>query len=1071
LLDAKLKYIVPPVVDAFIEYLQRPAKRKSSAGAIGLQSAVCTLLYTFSKVRGYKVIVGFFNNEARYLEPVLEALERAADDADEPSASWQTHYILLLWLSHLLLTPFDLASISSKAQSSVVSTLDLPHDLTPVASRCLRIGLHYLSSPSKAQDAAAKMLARLVARPDMKLQLARELVRYALGTLESEAFATTSSVYQLLGSLRLVASVSACADLAPLLPSIYKSCFVLAEDQTSQVATNAIAKKLVIKVIRSIVILALHSSEAEGPMSNLLHTDGLLEDAIDYMLRSLGDKDTQVRHAAAKALSAIIQELEPGMGHEIIQAVLDMFKQDLPRNTASLDFRNADPLKWHGLTLALAHSLFKRTASPEQLPDIINALVAALQFDQRTTTGSSLGTNVRDAANFGIWSLSRRYTTDELLTVNTTEVGDAVLSHSVIQYVAVQLILSASLDPAGNVRRGSSAALQELVGRHPNQVFEGISLVQIVDYQAVGLRNRALVLVGCKTAELYHMYWKALIDGVLGWRGVGSQDVASREASATSLAKLSKLHGAVAQGHVARQVLQKAANGDQADVEMLHGLVLALACIVEEQAVVDQGALWRLTEELAKHLVKFSPRIVRAELPAATARFLAAMCWNHLGHTSDDTGVSTMTHAIVEQLAERCLAGREEALLQVMPSMAQAVLAIKRSEGQPLGCVGAQVLAEQVGTESTKSTLNGIARAVALGALAPKYGSGLSGEKAISALRTLVAIQDAMNVEWRVIGIRALEVAIRASEESISPKAIEVIAAAVHRGLNDYTIDERGDVGSLVRLQSISCTARLLSIASAEQNQALADLRQDIVRLSLEKLDRVRVAATQCRIQHLSFRMPIADVASVSTFEYFCAALQPLRSQKTTPGTHAALLQGCISCAGISAEGLLVAARSAVIDTLLQCGDDLLSTHMTTFTSILRGMLANSSNNTHAALELLAFLFEMQVLQRLADADFKWLNLLSVVQKSHHKSNDIPKILAAVHVYCGLLSIRKMKDEVLKKLLSMLRTNPYPRVRVAIAETLYFDVQISILKTTDWTKSGKDNAEAIAQMQGLMAQA
>lgn len=55
--------------------------------------------------------------------------------------------------------------------------------------------------------------------------------------------------------------------------------------------------------------------------------------------------------------------------------------------------------------------------------------------------------------------------------------------------MAVQLLLSACLDPAGNIRRGSSAALQELIGRHPNQVTEGIAIVQIVDYQAVGLRK------------------------------------------------------------------------------------------------------------------------------------------------------------------------------------------------------------------------------------------------------------------------------------------------------------------------------------------------------------------------------------------------------------------------------------------------------------------------------------------------------------------------------------------------------------------------------------------------------
>lgn len=57
-----------------------------------------------------------------------------------------------------------------------------------------------------------------------------------------------------------------------------------------------------------------------------------------------------------------------------------------------------------------------------------------------------------------------------------------------------------------------------------------------------------------------------------------------------------------------------------------------------------------------------------------------------------------------------------------------------------------------------------------------------------------------------------------------------------------------------------------------------------------------------------------------------------------------------------------------------------------------------------------------------------WRNLLALVQKSHFKSNNIPKILAAVDVYRGLARSRTIRSEVLKKLVSMLRTNPYPKV-------------------------------------------
>lgn len=58
----------------------------------------------------------------------------------------------------------------------------------------------------------------------------------------------------------------------------------------------------------------------------------------------------------------------------------------------------------------------------------------------------------------------------------------------------------------------------------------------------------------------------------------------------------------------------------------------------------------------------------------------------------------------------------------------------------------------------------------------------------------------------------------------------------------------------------------------------------------------------------------------------------------------------------------------------------------------------------------------------------RWRVLLSLVQKSHYRSNNIPRILAAVAVYQALAEKPIVRDDTLKKLVSMLRTNPYPTV-------------------------------------------
>ncbi|KAK0253227.1 hypothetical protein LTR91_011040 [Friedmanniomyces endolithicus] len=1063
LLDARLKYIVPPIVNAYLDNLQYE-KPVSGSTDLPLEDAICNTLYTLCKVRGYKVIVGFFNNEARHLELILTALERTVTSPVDSETSWQVHYVLLLWLSHLLLTPFDLKSISDAQPTEAgVKGLALPSDLPPIATRCLQIGLHYLPVATKAQDAAAAMLVRLVIRPDMqRLRTGDALVDKALQALGSHEEEAHSSIYERLGPLRFLAGIASSADLARSIPDIYRTCEKLANDTQSSIVSNAVAKKLTVKILRNIAILCLRSGAAEGPLLTLFENEGVLENVIDFLLRSLGDRDTPLRYAAAKALSLIVQELDPAMGHEVIQAILDSFKEDLPRRSMTLDFRNADPLRWHGLTLALAHVLFKRTASPEQLPDIINALIAALQFEQRTSTGSSLGTNVRDAANFGIWSFSRRYTTDELLAVRTTEILYASGQTSAIQTVAIQLILSACLDPAGNIRRGSSAALQELIGRHPNQVYEGITLVQIVEYQAVGLRRRAMVMVSSKAAELHKMYWSALVDGILGWRGTGSPDVFSREAAAAALAKLSGLSGPTQSGKVISKLMDCIRDIAAGDAEKLHGFSLALALIVAEGGLESSRALWGVVDRLPEWLGNFSPRVLRSELPSAAVGLVASLCIHELAGGD----VTNVPFSNIELLTERTLSRQEDFILQSIPNLARALLPLKRRAGRPLGCIGAQELCKRVAADSAKSTPGGAGRAIALGALTPLYSDGLKEEKAATAVGVLASVVTAMSVDWRVIGVRALQLAIAGSKaKDADPRLVETIAGAVHCGLNDYTIDERGDVGSLVRLQAIACANDLLrDFGRHDGTDALLILRADIARLSLEKLERVRIQAAQCREQFMPFGVHVTDLASVSGYEYFWEAMKPLRLPGGDSLLNAAVLEGCVSCAGVGAEILLQASRAAFAETLSGIDVPLLQTHMSTFAALLKRMLAENST-THAALELLGFLLDMRIPQRLVETDFKWRNLLSMVQKSHYKSNDIPGISAAVQVYRGLADVPALRSEVLKKLIGMLGSNPYPRIRATVAEVLFIITGAEALKGRNWMAPVAQNREALLVLQ------
>lgn len=261
-------------------------------------------------------------------------------------------------------------------------------------------------------------------------------------------------------------------------------------------------------------------------------------------------------------------------------------------NTLKHNVSAVDPQKWQGLILTLSHLLFRRAPPTHQLPNILQPLLSGLDFEQRSSTGSSVGTGVRDASCFGIWAMSRKYTTQELLALNPQEITTPTAQNktNVLQMLATELVCSACVDPSGNIRRGASAALQELIGRHPNIIAEGISLVQVVDYHAVARRSRAMCEVAKMTAGLSHIYWSPLVEALINWRGIGSPDAESRRHAARAVGALSTKGTYLTLSIVLNRLLHKFSNLPRNDVEARHGCLLALAASVDAYChLLDQS--------------------------------------------------------------------------------------------------------------------------------------------------------------------------------------------------------------------------------------------------------------------------------------------------------------------------------------------------------------------------------------------------------------------------------------------------------------------------------------------------
>jgi hypothetical protein len=830
---------------------------------VSLDVAASKLLYTFCKVRGEKIIIGFLNNEPRYLEPILTELETVTALGTHSDTAWEKSYVLLLWLTHLMLVPFDLSSISatSKPSDQTYEHMPLQAQVPSIARRAIAMCIHYSASATREQDAAAKMLVRLVTRPDMqRLDLPSAVVSWALTKLLDPSASPASSLHTFLGPLRFLVGMTVSIEtdqIARLVPSIYSAGQRIMDDaMLAFLSSSAVTKKLVVKLLRNVALLSLQSSFES--LVDFLEANSVLEETIEYCLQSLEDRDTPVRFAASKALSLIILRLDPEMGHEVVQAVLEGFKEDLPRSSSEPDFGAANALRWHGLTLTLAHALFRRSASPEQLPEILNTLLLALSFEQRSAVGVSTGSNVRDAACFGVWSLSRRYTTKELLSVDTSLIGFDFCqdSRTIIQVVGTQLLLSACLDPSGNIRRASSAALQELIGRHPDQVSNGIALVQVVDYHAVGLRQRAMVNVAQDAANLDPMYREALLVALGKWRGIGSTDIASREAAAKSFGLLCAPQTQESIRHTLEHLQEDITTFPKSDIEQCHGSLLALSQIIDakvRQQIQDMPSdlreqdlshlllLWGLFEKKGGLYQNHNSRATRAELPSAVVRIIASLAeltlllqCSGMGQIVQDSTLSNIMSGL--------MSSSELSVLQALP---RAVRALSRLHAA--GCTQSPIVSlsnclPKIKHDSSGMGLQGFGRVIALGAAFPWLQDihEINSISACNLLRDIVRF--APLTEWRTLGLEAIDLIIQDGQSEAD--VMEYLVSALEAGLNDYSITERGDVGSLVRTKAIQCVQNLWKLGQPESSQQA--LQDNIIRLSFEKMNRVRVQAAIC---------------------------------------------------------------------------------------------------------------------------------------------------------------------------------------------------------------------------------
>jgi hypothetical protein len=194
-----------------------------------------------------------------------------------------------------------------------------------------------------------------------------------------------------------------------------------------------------------------------------------LEDFVDVMFDHLGSSSYSVRSLAGRGLALVVSKLSNEMVRDVLDSLILLVEEDEEESEQLL----------HGVCLSLGELASVGLILPKMLPDIIKILKKALLFENIKGNHAS-GNIVRDSGCYISWAFARGFDSEDLAPF--------------VNELANELLLVALFDNQGNCRRAAAAAFQENVGRQGN-FPNGIEIISEMDFFSVGLSTNSFTKI------------------------------------------------------------------------------------------------------------------------------------------------------------------------------------------------------------------------------------------------------------------------------------------------------------------------------------------------------------------------------------------------------------------------------------------------------------------------------------------------------------------------------------------------------------------------------------------------
>lgn len=443
-LDAVIPHVVSVLSAAYLDC------RSRGALYVPVASGLAETVYLLAKIRGYKFVANQFPSDVYCLSQILHLLE------DESLEQFDLDcYLLLLWLSRLVLVPFPLNTVAA----------DVPTRIYAIARKFLSVH----SNASKTQVVALALVALYLNRSDCALFLSD--FKDSILT-DWPSFPTNQKLGHLMALNQLLKHQSNLL-VKDFAPRIYRQLIVfeLRRIHVTQ-RENSLNVRYLIKTATKIAVIYTADSQYDelAGVFNLLIS----------LLKSLGDGlDASLRETLSKNMAKIVSQVSfkaVNYASQMIDFVLRQLRLPL-EDAAELEIRTTEvSVPRYHVVLSFVGFL----ALTKSLP--LHTVPTVLKLCHKTCFISSRdyfvqGSHIRDASCFCLWALFRQLRGSEYITLSA-------VSPDIFQNCFADLVTVALFDEDYTIRRSAVAVLQEYIGRFGNQLFQ--SLFQDWDCHKLG---------------------------------------------------------------------------------------------------------------------------------------------------------------------------------------------------------------------------------------------------------------------------------------------------------------------------------------------------------------------------------------------------------------------------------------------------------------------------------------------------------------------------------------------------------------------------------------------------------